>query len=383
MIIVDSQVHVWEADSPEHPWAKGMRPPQRPEPLTPQGLLREMDEAGVARAVLVPPSWVGDYNGTVIEAAKAHPARFAAMGRFPAGHPDRAGLVAQWKAQGMIGLLIVCMIGATTAATDVALNKNAGMFVRNFYRPILRPAASDFEQVVVGKIATVVFGVTITTIALLVVTRSKVSLFDAYLYLGAYLGVPLSVPLFMGMLLRRVPRWAGWGTALFGMLVTTFIYVFLPSEMGRAWCEPWLGSFAYGYAVANKFVMTSLVTAPLTTLFFWGTRVFYREPTDARAAGEVREFFRRLDTPVDFEREVGQDNSALQARLIGRLACTYGGFVALMVFVPNPLIGRLSILACSLVPLGVGTGLLRYARRQDARKAAATPACLPVVQNAG
>jgi predicted TIM-barrel fold metal-dependent hydrolase len=104
VIIVDSQVHVWEADSPEHPWAKGTRPPQRPEPLTPQGLLREMDEAGVARAVLVPPSWVGDYNGTVIEAAKAHPTRYAAMGRFPAGHPDRAGLVAQWKAQGMTGL---------------------------------------------------------------------------------------------------------------------------------------------------------------------------------------------------------------------------------------------------------------------------------------
>jgi Na+/proline symporter len=300
--------------------------------------------------------------------------------------PGEASYIAvclQVLPQGMIGLLIVCMIGATTAATDVALNKNAGMFVRNFYRPILRPAAGDFEQVVVGKIATVVFGVTITTIALLVVTRSKVSLFDAYLYLGAYLGVPLAVPLFMGMLLRRVPRWAGWGTALFGMLVTTFIYVFLPSETGRALCEPWLGAFAYGYAVANKFVMTSLVTAPLTTLFFWGTRVFYREPRDERAAGEVREFFRRLDTPVDFEREVGQDNSALQARLIGRLACTYGGFVALMVFVPNPLLGRLSILACSLVPLGVGTALLRYARRQDARKAAAAPECLPAVQNAG
>lgn len=283
--------------------------------------------------------------------------------------PGEASYIAvclQVLPQGMIGLLIVCMIGATTAATDVALNKNAGMFVKNFYRPILRPHASEAEQMVVGKIATVFFGLVITGIALLVVTKSRVSLFDAFLYLGAYLGVPLSVPLFLGMLVRRVPRWAGWGTALFGMLVTSFFYLFAPSVTGRALLEPLLGPAIYGYAVASKFVMTSLVTAPLTTLFFCATKWFYREPADVTAAAEVKEFFRRIETPVDFEREVGQDNSALQAKMIGRLACCYGTFVALLVLIPNPLGGRLSLLACSIVPLGVGTGLLWYARRQAA-----------------
>ena len=279
--------------------------------------------------------------------------------------------------QGMIGLLIVCMIGATTASTDVALNKNAGMFVRNFYRPILRRNASEAEQMVVGKIATVCFGLLITTIALLVVTRSRVSLFDAFLYLGAYLGVPLSVPLFMGMLLRRVPRWAGWGTALFGMTVTSFFYLFAPSAAGRALLEPLLGPTVYGYMIASKFVMTSLVTAPLTTLFFCATRLFYRVPANVAAAAEVTEFFRRLDTPVDFEREVGQDNSALQAKLIGRLSCVYGAFVASLVLIPNPWSGRLSLLACAVVPLGVGGGLLWYARRH-----ASVAACVTVEDGA-
>ncbi|GAA4342004.1 amidohydrolase family protein [Pigmentiphaga soli] len=104
MHIVDAQVHIWEADSPERPWAKGMRPPQRAQPFSADDLAWEMDAAGVERAILIPPSWAGDYNGTVIAAARAYPGRFAAVGRFPVDHPDRAGLVAQWKAQGMLGL---------------------------------------------------------------------------------------------------------------------------------------------------------------------------------------------------------------------------------------------------------------------------------------
>lgn len=104
MQIVDAQVHVWEADRPDRPWATGMRPPQREVPFTADDLVREMDAAGVHGAILVPPSWVGPCNDTVIEAARAHPERFGAFGRFPVDVADRAGLVAGWKAQGMLGL---------------------------------------------------------------------------------------------------------------------------------------------------------------------------------------------------------------------------------------------------------------------------------------
>lgn len=283
--------------------------------------------------------------------------------------------------QGMIGLIIVCMIAATTSSMDVALNKNAGFFVKNFYQPVLRRNASDSELLLVGKLSTVGFGVIITGIALLVVTRSKVSLFDAFLYLGAYLGVPLSVPLFMGMLVRRVPRWSGWVTTLFGMLVTTVIYVFAPTASGKAFFEPLLGPTVYAYVVSNKFVMTNLVAAPLTVLFFCGLRVFYRPQDEVREPADVKDFFARIERPVDFEKEVGQDNTALQARMIGKLALMYGTFVAAIVLVPNPWSGRLSILACSVVPLTVGALLLWYARRREAAAAMAR-AAVPVIDAA-
>jgi L-fuconolactonase len=103
MFIVDSQVHVWLPNSPERPWVG--RHPHVEEPLTPDALIKEMDAAGVARAILVPPSWDNDRNDLVVGASERHPDRFAAMGRLDTEAPDSPGKIAGWTKQpGMLGL---------------------------------------------------------------------------------------------------------------------------------------------------------------------------------------------------------------------------------------------------------------------------------------
>lgn len=62
MLIVDSQVHIWAANTPERPWFSTPKT-HRTEPFDSEQLLREMDAAGVARAVLVPPGFDGPRNG--------------------------------------------------------------------------------------------------------------------------------------------------------------------------------------------------------------------------------------------------------------------------------------------------------------------------------
>ena len=54
-----------------------------------------MDEAGVDRVVIVPPSWPGDRNDYALEAAKRYPNRFAVMGRIPLEKPKSAELLAE------------------------------------------------------------------------------------------------------------------------------------------------------------------------------------------------------------------------------------------------------------------------------------------------
>ncbi len=104
MLIVDSQVHIWAADTPDRPWPKRAAA-QRPIPLDADDLLREMNEAGVDRVVIVPPSWEGDRNDLAIAAASAHPDRFAVMGRLDPQDPRSRGQIATWrKHPGMLGL---------------------------------------------------------------------------------------------------------------------------------------------------------------------------------------------------------------------------------------------------------------------------------------
>ena len=119
MFIVDAQVHIWGADTLERPWPKGRSAPHRPRPFSKDDLLREMDAAGVARVVIVPPSWEGDRNDLALEAARLHPDRFAVMGRPPA----EQGSLADWRGQpGMLGLRVT----SNTAEARALLDDPAG-----------------------------------------------------------------------------------------------------------------------------------------------------------------------------------------------------------------------------------------------------------------
>ena len=104
MLIVDSQVHVWAAATPERPWPK-RHAPHRAEPLGKDELLGMMDAAGVDRVIIVPPSWEGDRNDVGLAAAAAHPDRFAVMGRIDPLDPASRGRIVRWREQpGMLGL---------------------------------------------------------------------------------------------------------------------------------------------------------------------------------------------------------------------------------------------------------------------------------------
>ncbi|MDQ8181428.1 hypothetical protein [Pelagicoccus sp. SDUM812005] len=265
--------------------------------------------------------------------------------------------------QGMIGLLVVCMFSATMSSMDVALNKNAGFFVKNFYQPILRQQATDRELLLAGRGSTIFFGLFVTACALLVTTQSGITLFDAFLYLGGYLGVPLAIPLIFGMLMRKVPKWSGWATTFFGILVSIVIFNFVPTDSGRAFFEPFLGNSVYEYMVSNKFVVGNLVGGPLTALFFWATRYCYNPEKDVEQQTRSHEFFRRMNTPIDFEKEVGGDITARQSLAIGRLTVAFGCFIALLTLIPNPMSGRMGILGCALFPLAIGTALIVYSKR--------------------
>jgi L-fuconolactonase len=91
MPIVDAQVHAWSNGvSTGH---------HRRTPITGEVLKAEMAQAGVDRALLVPPLWDPDGNAYSLALAEAEPQRFAVMGLLDSrlDNPDR--LLRTWREQ--------------------------------------------------------------------------------------------------------------------------------------------------------------------------------------------------------------------------------------------------------------------------------------------
>ncbi|MBI4203970.1 MAG: amidohydrolase family protein, partial [Betaproteobacteria bacterium] len=104
MFIADAQVHIWGANTPERPWP-ARHQPHRAVPLGKDELLREMDAAGVDRVIIVPPSWEGERNDLALASARAHPDRFAVMGRLDTEASGARECIKSWRQQpGMLGL---------------------------------------------------------------------------------------------------------------------------------------------------------------------------------------------------------------------------------------------------------------------------------------
>lgn len=88
-LIVDAQIHLWKANTPDRPWVPGTEG-QLPEPMTIERVVPIMDEGGVDKVVIVPPTlegWRYDYGQ---EAARRHPGRFATMARVDLENPKEA-----------------------------------------------------------------------------------------------------------------------------------------------------------------------------------------------------------------------------------------------------------------------------------------------------
>lgn len=100
MLVTDAQVHLWDVNRPDRPWPEGQqRPPHKPNGFSAEEMLAEMDTAAVARALIVPPHWVGDNNATALEVASKYPGRFGVFGRLNLKASDARMQLEGWLSQ--------------------------------------------------------------------------------------------------------------------------------------------------------------------------------------------------------------------------------------------------------------------------------------------
>ena len=296
------------------------------------------------------PSWF--IAGQGVDLAAAYPEAGKKAGDFAYLY-----FVEKYMPAGMVGLLVAAMFAATMSSMDSGLNRNSGIFVKNFYEPIIRKGqASEKELVTVSKISSAVFGFAIILIAQFINSLKGLSLFDTMMYVGALIGFPMTIPAFLGFFIKKTPDWAGWGTLVVGGIVSYVVGFVINAEMvsavfgldaltGREWSDV-------------KVAIGLIAHIALTGGFFMLSTLFYKPLTEKRQT-DVDKFFGNLSTPLVAESAEQKILDNKQRQMLGKLIAVAGVGIMLMALLTNPMWGRLVFILCGVIVSGVGVLLVK------------------------
>ncbi|TEW48530.1 sodium:solute symporter family transporter [Psychromonas algicola] len=264
--------------------------------------------------------------------------------------------VQEYMPVGMVGLLISAMFAATMSSMDSGLNRNSGIFVKNFYQVVLRPKATEKELVTCSKVTSTVFGLVIIFVALFINSLKGLSLFDVMMNVGALISFPMTVPAFCGFFIRKTPDWAAWATLIVGAAVSYYVGLVISAQdiqnwfgletalTGREWKDLKVGLGLLGHIV-------------ITGGFFCSTMLFYK-PLSAEREKDVDTFFNNLATPLRNESSAQAVLDNKQRKMLGMLIASAGAGIMAMFFLPNAFVPSLVFVLCGGIVLGVGLLLI-------------------------
>src|SRR5437868_3586467 len=106
MVIIDSQVHAYEANTQKRPWHNV---PNWPPSATGDEMVAAMDKVGVDGAIYISAFSMYRYDASyAVEVQRAHPTKFGIVKPIDPDDPAAADVVAEWKTTpGTVGIRVI------------------------------------------------------------------------------------------------------------------------------------------------------------------------------------------------------------------------------------------------------------------------------------
>ena len=122
MVIIDAQVHAYERDHTERPWAAVLHGP--PE-VTGDDMVAALDKVGVDGALLVSPWTMYRFDASyALEVYQEHAGRFGLIKPVNPNEDDVADTIAEWaETRGAVGVRIMMLGNVSTDPDDTGLNR--------------------------------------------------------------------------------------------------------------------------------------------------------------------------------------------------------------------------------------------------------------------
>jgi SSS family transporter len=234
---------------------------------------------------------------------------------------------------GMIGILLAAVFAATMSSLDSSYNVMAAIIVKDIYNKYIHIKASPQNLLLVGRIFTIILG--LSTIALaLYMTTHKGGVFGVMKDIAQVLVVPVGGALIQGLIIRKTPPW----TALFSFVITFSVAFFTKYIIN-------LPLFYQASAVVGTSIFSFLFV-----------RIFWKK-TPIPAKDRIEKFFNKLDTPVDTQKElvkkVATDTLSM-IRVVGVLIFCVGLMIVIPVFFLTDILSIHIVLIVGITLLIIG-----------------------------
>lgn len=211
---------------------------------------------------------------------------------------------------GLIGIMLAAMLSATMSSVSGLLNVHSAIISRDIFPTLFPKRAGDSEKLTVGWASTFGVGAMMIALAMTMAARGQ-SVFQVMLTFNTVMSLAYGPPALLGLLVKGTPRWSGFVSFGAALLI-------------GCW-----GSFVLGWGlVANVWVVVPVATA-----------VFVLSGLAGRDEAPRRDgLFRRLETPVDTQRELGDtpDPTGAVFRFLSRVTAAVGGLCLLLIFSAAP-----------------------------------------------
>lgn len=264
---------------------------------------------------------------------------------------------------GMVGLMLAAMFAATMSSMDSALNRNAGIILKSVYEPYFCKDATEAKLMSASRVLTAAFGIIIIISALFLTSLKQFGLFDLMMLVGTLVGFPVLIPSIMCFFVRKTPDWAGWGTILVGVAVSSIIAFVITPEMIQSALGLKQPLSTREFAEMKSVTLGVIGHMSITLPFFVISQFFYKGHTPEREV-ELNQFFTNIDTEVVVEESatnIAMDNK--QRDMLGKMLLIAAIFLFMLVLVPNPMWGRMLFVIVALIIGGIG-GLLLIASKR-------------------
>jgi predicted TIM-barrel fold metal-dependent hydrolase len=122
VLTIDAQVHVYERDHPDRPWAAVLAGPAE---VTGDDMVAAMDEVGVDGALLISVFTMYRYDASYAMGVRAaHPGRFGLIKPVDPGDPGVVEAIAEWAAmEGTVGIRIMLTQEVSSDPDDDGINR--------------------------------------------------------------------------------------------------------------------------------------------------------------------------------------------------------------------------------------------------------------------